>query len=339
MADVDDAAARRDGDRGHHHQVVQGGRRHGRPRRAAVRGVDRQGRLRGALAGRRRAHRDPGPGGRHRRRRGQAGRHRRRRGSPNGDAAPAAARRTRPHAGAAARTGRPPASPAPRRAPAPPPPRRGRRPRPAPGTRPAAGRPPPSDRAAPAERRSRAGLGPVAGGAPPARARTASTPRPCTAPGSAAGSPGPTSRPSSAARPRPGRRGRRRLPVAEHPVERRTAPSAGRRPGRADRPARSRPGAGRDRPARPRPTRSIPFTNIRRRTAEHMVRSKATSAHTLVVKEIDYEQVEQVRRAHGDRVPGRGGLQPHLPAVRRPGRRRGARGVPAPQRVGRATTR
>ncbi len=45
----------------------------------------------------------------------------------------------------------------------------------------------------------------------------------------------------------------------------------------------------------------VPFTNIRRRTAEHMVRSKATSAHTLMVKEIDYERVEQVRRAHGPR--------------------------------------
>jgi 2-oxoglutarate dehydrogenase E2 component (dihydrolipoamide succinyltransferase) len=45
----------------------------------------------------------------------------------------------------------------------------------------------------------------------------------------------------------------------------------------------------------------VPFTNIRRRTAEHMVRSKATSAHTLMVKEIDYERVEQVRKAHGER--------------------------------------
>jgi pyruvate dehydrogenase E2 component (dihydrolipoamide acetyltransferase) len=45
----------------------------------------------------------------------------------------------------------------------------------------------------------------------------------------------------------------------------------------------------------------VPFTNIRRRTAEHMVRSKATSAHTLMVKEIDYERVERVRRAFGER--------------------------------------
>jgi pyruvate dehydrogenase E2 component (dihydrolipoamide acetyltransferase) len=39
----------------------------------------------------------------------------------------------------------------------------------------------------------------------------------------------------------------------------------------------------------------IPFTNIRRLTAEHMVRSKATSAHTLVAVEVDFEQVERVR--------------------------------------------
>jgi 2-oxoglutarate dehydrogenase E2 component (dihydrolipoamide succinyltransferase) len=43
----------------------------------------------------------------------------------------------------------------------------------------------------------------------------------------------------------------------------------------------------------------IPFTKIRRLTAEHMVRSKATSAHTLMVKEVDFEHVETVRRSHG----------------------------------------
>ena len=52
----------------------------------------------------------------------------------------------------------------------------------------------------------------------------------------------------------------------------------------------------------------LPFTNIRRRTAEHMVRSKATSAHTLMVKEIDYEQVERVRRSHGDRFKAEEGF-------------------------------
>ena len=42
----------------------------------------------------------------------------------------------------------------------------------------------------------------------------------------------------------------------------------------------------------------IPFDNIRRRTAEHMVRSKATSAHVYTSIEVDFERVERVRRAH-----------------------------------------
>lgn len=41
----------------------------------------------------------------------------------------------------------------------------------------------------------------------------------------------------------------------------------------------------------------VPFSNIRRLTAEHMVRSLATSAHTLVVIEVDYENVDKVRNA------------------------------------------
>ncbi|MGH9020692.1 MAG: 2-oxo acid dehydrogenase subunit E2 [Acidimicrobiales bacterium] len=42
----------------------------------------------------------------------------------------------------------------------------------------------------------------------------------------------------------------------------------------------------------------VPFTRIRRLTAERMVRSKATSAHTLMVREVDYENVEATRRIH-----------------------------------------
>ena len=62
----------------------------------------------------------------------------------------------------------------------------------------------------------------------------------------------------------------------------------------------------------------VPFTNIRRRTAEHMVRSKATSAHTLMVKEVDYERVEQVRRAHGERFREEEGFSlTYLPFVAR----------------------
>ena len=41
----------------------------------------------------------------------------------------------------------------------------------------------------------------------------------------------------------------------------------------------------------------IPFSNIRRRTAEHMIRSKATSAHVLTAVEVDFENVDRARRA------------------------------------------
>jgi len=41
----------------------------------------------------------------------------------------------------------------------------------------------------------------------------------------------------------------------------------------------------------------VPFDNIRRRTAEHMVRSHATSAHVYTSVEVDFERIERVRRA------------------------------------------
>ncbi|MHB1988896.1 MAG: dihydrolipoamide acetyltransferase family protein [Acidimicrobiales bacterium] len=52
----------------------------------------------------------------------------------------------------------------------------------------------------------------------------------------------------------------------------------------------------------------VPFTNIRRLTAEHMVRSKATSAHTLVGIEADYEAIERVRRANKERFKSEEGF-------------------------------
>jgi pyruvate dehydrogenase E2 component (dihydrolipoamide acetyltransferase) len=62
----------------------------------------------------------------------------------------------------------------------------------------------------------------------------------------------------------------------------------------------------------------IPFTNIRRRTAEHMVRSKATSAHTLVAIEADYERIEQVRRTAKERFRAEEGFSlSYLPFVAR----------------------
>jgi 2-oxoglutarate dehydrogenase E2 component (dihydrolipoamide succinyltransferase) len=43
----------------------------------------------------------------------------------------------------------------------------------------------------------------------------------------------------------------------------------------------------------------VEFTKARRNTAEHMVRSLATSAHTLVATEVDYHGVDGVRRSAG----------------------------------------
>lgn len=45
----------------------------------------------------------------------------------------------------------------------------------------------------------------------------------------------------------------------------------------------------------------IAFTRIRRIIAQRMTASKSTAAHTLMARELDYERVEQVRRAHGER--------------------------------------
>ena len=46
--------------------------------------------------------------------------------------------------------------------------------------------------------------------------------------------------------------------------------------------------------------RTIPFNRIRRLTAEHMVRSKATSPHVLQAVEVDFSAVEQVRKSAKD---------------------------------------
>ncbi|MGH9148836.1 MAG: 2-oxo acid dehydrogenase subunit E2, partial [Acidimicrobiales bacterium] len=80
------------------------------------------------------------------------------------------------------------------------------------------------------------------------------------------------------------------------------------------------PAAGEAGPA-PRPRQGderVPFTNIRRRTAEHMVRSIATSAHTLVVVEVDYDKVEQARLPARERFKADEGVPlTYLPFVAR----------------------
>jgi pyruvate dehydrogenase E2 component (dihydrolipoamide acetyltransferase) len=46
--------------------------------------------------------------------------------------------------------------------------------------------------------------------------------------------------------------------------------------------------------------RVVPLNKVRRATAAHMVRSVATSPHTLQAIEVDFHNVERTRRAHGD---------------------------------------
>ncbi len=62
----------------------------------------------------------------------------------------------------------------------------------------------------------------------------------------------------------------------------------------------------------------LPFSNMRRRTAEHMVRSKATSPHAFIAKEVDFESVERVRTAWGERFKAEEGFTlTYLPFVAR----------------------
>ena len=48
--------------------------------------------------------------------------------------------------------------------------------------------------------------------------------------------------------------------------------------------------------------------------------SKPTSPHAYTVVEVDYEASSRCGKAERDSVEGRGGLQPHLPAVHLAGR-------------------
>ena len=328
--------------------MVEGGGRDHRARRAALRGLDRQGRLRGAVAGRRRPGRDPRARGRHRRRRAPCWPssptvpplppRRRHRPNPPPHRRPAAAAPDGP--------GRSPPSPrtAARAVPAPAPRHRHRRRRRPTGgsSAPAEAAPPPRRRGGPTGRRRHGGNGSRNGAERqpdplPCRAAAArrARPRPGRGPGH-----GPRRPDHPRRRPGPDRRTALRRGPGTAP----TAATAAAAPVPVVPPPTAAPAAaGAARPPTPTPATTVaragtdeivPFTNIRRRTAEHMVRSKATSPHTLVVLEADYENVERVRRAHGAAVQGRGGLLAHLPALRGPGLCRGPARVARSQLVG-----
>ncbi|MCZ7529158.1 MAG: 2-oxo acid dehydrogenase subunit E2 [Acidimicrobiia bacterium] len=63
---------------------------------------------------------------------------------------------------------------------------------------------------------------------------------------------------------------------------------------------------------------TVPFDNVRRRTAEHMVRSLATSAHVYTSVEVDFDRIERVRKAHRTEWKQREGFSlTYLPFVLR----------------------
>jgi pyruvate dehydrogenase E2 component (dihydrolipoamide acetyltransferase) len=62
----------------------------------------------------------------------------------------------------------------------------------------------------------------------------------------------------------------------------------------------------------------VPFSNMRRRTAEHMVRSKSTSPHAFIATEVDFENVERIRRSWGARFQAEEGFSlTYLPFIAR----------------------
>jgi 2-oxoglutarate dehydrogenase E2 component (dihydrolipoamide succinyltransferase) len=77
--------------------------------------------------------------------------------------------------------------------------------------------------------------------------------------------------------------------------------------------------AARSTPAAPAPAATggvLPFTRIRRLTAEHMVRSKATSPHVLQAVEVNFFRVDQVRKSVRDAWKARHGFSlTYLPFI------------------------
>ncbi len=79
-----------------------------------------------------------------------------------------------------------------------------------------------------------------------------------------------------------------------------------------------RPAAAAPAPKRGADDEVIAFSNIRRRTAEHMIRSQATSAHVLVATDVDYVGVERARKAARDDFKAKEGFSlTYLPFIAR----------------------
>jgi pyruvate dehydrogenase E2 component (dihydrolipoamide acetyltransferase) len=118
-----------------------------------------------------------------------------------------------------------------------------------------------------------------------------------------------------------GRNGRiTRRNVVEFIQQQQSAPAQAAAPAQAPAPApvASAPAARAPAPAAPPPAgaKTIPFTRIRKLTAEHMVRSKATSPHVLQAVEVDYHRVDLVRKTVRDSWKARHGFSlTYLPFI------------------------
>jgi 2-oxoglutarate dehydrogenase E2 component (dihydrolipoamide succinyltransferase) len=96
------------------------------------------------------------------------------------------------------------------------------------------------------------------------------------------------------------------------------APAAPAAPRAAAAPAPAAPAAAAAAAAATDRDQVVPFTNIRRRTAEHMTRSKSTSAHALVAIEVDYDNVDRARKPAKDAFRAEEGVNlTYLPFVAR----------------------
>ncbi|HZJ27766.1 MAG TPA: dihydrolipoamide acetyltransferase family protein [Acidimicrobiia bacterium] len=96
----------------------------------------------------------------------------------------------------------------------------------------------------------------------------------------------------------------------EQPVATPTAPPASAHPDAPGGPVAEA------KPERDRVDEVIPFDNMRRRTAEHMVRSKVTSAHVYTSVEVDFDRIDQARRSVGAEWKAREGFSlTYLPFI------------------------
>jgi 2-oxoglutarate dehydrogenase E2 component (dihydrolipoamide succinyltransferase) len=102
-------------------------------------------------------------------------------------------------------------------------------------------------------------------------------------------------------------------PAAAAPAARAPAPAPAGPPPATARDGGSAANAGRDlRPG----AKTIPFTRIRKLTAEHMVRSKATSPHVLQAVEVEFHRVDLVRKTVRDSWKARHGFSlTYLPFI------------------------